>query len=111
MLDATDGQGWDSFQGYTGDCASDDGTLWIYDDVQIELDSNTSWEDMESIKKEEAFDPHPTHVFNQDGPESGDNETIWKIVKAAVSRSNKFGPSIAFRLGEGGWVVTGCYSD
>ena len=93
------------FAGETGDCASDDGTLWIYDDVHIKLDANTTWEDLELIKKEEAFDPYPM------APESGDNETIGKIVEATGGRCHKFGPSIAFRLGEGGWVVTGVYKD
>ena len=102
ILKATEGKGWDFYEYDSGDCATDVDPLQVYDNIQIELGPSDSWEDLERIREDKTFNPHPT------GPEDFKNETLARIVGTAEQHVDS-GASQCFRLGNGGWVVTGAY--
>ena len=83
MLKATEGKGWDFYEYDSGDCATDVDPLQVYDDIQIELGPSDSWEDLERIKEDKTFNPHPT------GPEDFKYETLARIVKTAEQQVDR----------------------
>lgn len=76
--------GEEDFEGYTGDLASDDGTLEIKKDLKLSSDSILTEDDI--------------------GWLSGD------LMDLCKGHCEKWGPSIAVKVGKQ-WVICGAYSD